>query len=41
MLITIIGVAVEHIDVKPTMSLKSIVTSSCVFASIDCPENSG
>lgn len=37
MLMTIMGVAVEQMDVKPTISLKSIVTSSCVFASIASP----
>lgn len=37
-LITIIGVAVEQMDVKPTISLKSIVTSSWVLASIVSPE---
>lgn len=35
---TIIGVAVAQIDVKPTISLNSIVTSSWLFASIFSPK---
>lgn len=38
MAITIIGVAVAQIDVKPTMSLNNIVTSSWLFASIFSPK---
>lgn len=37
-LITIIGVAVEQIDVKPTISLNNMVTSSWVLASMLSPE---
>ena len=37
MAMTIIGVAVAHIDVKPTISLNNIVTSSWLLASIFSP----
>lgn len=37
MLMTMSGVAVEQMEVKPTMSLNNMVTSSCFWAWITSP----